>query len=78
MRRRGKARPGRGRKLVGEAKKPEGLHIPIVLIRGHYSLTSQKTSTPRAYFMVKAMLGKTQQGKKEVRALATSQAEQES
>ena len=28
--------------------------------------------------MVKVMLGKTQQGKKEVRALATGQAEQES
>ena len=50
----------------------------MVLIRGHYSLTIHKTSIPRAYYMVKAMLGKTQQGKKEVRALATCHAEQES
>ena len=50
----------------------------MVLIRGHYSLTIQKTSTPRAYYMVRAMLGKTPQGKEEVRALATGQAEQES
>ena len=36
-----------------------------------------KTSTPRAYYMVKAVLGRTWQGKKEARALATGQAEQE-
>ena len=51
--------------------------MPIVLIRGHYSLTIQKTSTPRTYYMVKAVLGRTWQGKKEARALATGQAEQE-
>ena len=40
-------------------------------------LPKKRTSTPRAYFIVKAMIGKTQQGKKEVRALASGEAEQD-
>ena len=38
-------------------------------------LPPKNTSTPRAYIMVKAMLGRTVQEKQEDRALATGQAE---
>ena len=76
MRSRVKARPGRGRKLVGEAKNQKDYTSNSSDTRSLLSYLP-KNFDSKGLFMVKAMLGKTRQGKKEVRALATSKAEQE-
>ena len=73
MRRRAKARPERGGKLVGEARNQKDCTSQQFRFEVTTLLPPKKLRLQGLTFMVKAMLGKTQQGKKEARA--TSQAE---
>ena len=69
MRRRVKARPGRGRKLVGEAKNQKDYTSNSSDTRSLLSYLP-KNFDSKGLLSLKATLSKTWQGKKEVRALA--------